>query len=151
VKNEVTGEPIDCFTVTDDSELWVPCNVIDGIRSRNLSALHGYMVDPFVIGYWGSEGRSDTPSGIIEELQSSRLPQDASMPMTFTADREAFPPLAGMPPEVMFGPDVDVAFLIYSEGWGLDGQGAALLYFTEDENGRLRWYAMVISGVHFDK
>jgi hypothetical protein len=150
-KEVIQGEPIECFTVTQEDDLWVPCNVIDGIRSRNTAALPGWMVDPFTIGYWGSEGRTDTPFGIIEELQSSRLPQDPSMTMTFTADREAFPPLAGMSPEVMFGPDLNVTFIIYSEGWGLDGEGATLLYFVEDEAGRTRWYGLVYSDNHFDK
>jgi hypothetical protein len=151
MKETVEGEPIECFTVTDQSELWVPCNVIDSIRSRNLAAAPSWMADPFIIGYWGSEGREDTPLGIIEELQTSRLPQDPSLPMTFTTDRDAFPPLAGMPVEVMFGPDDNVALVIYSEGWGLNGQGAALLYFAEDAEGELYWYAMVYSETHFDK
>ena len=151
VKETVEGKPIECFTVTDQDELWVPCNVIDSIRSRNLAAGPSWMADPFIIGYWGSEGREDNPFDIIEELRSSRLPADPSLPMTFTADREAFPPLAGMPVEVMFGSDQDVALVIYSEGWGLDGQGAALLYFAEDTEGDLYWYALVYSQTHFDK
>jgi hypothetical protein len=147
----VEGEPFDCFKVTDQSENWVPCNVIDGIRSRNLSALHGYMANPFIIGYWGSEGRSDTPVGITEELQRYRLPQDPSSPMTFTADRDVFPPLAGTPVEKLFGPDVNPVLVLYSEGWGTDGLGAALLYFAQNTQGKLYWYALVISGTHFDK
>jgi hypothetical protein len=151
VKKTVEGEPIECFTVTDQSELWVPCNVIDSIRSRNLAAAPSWMADPFIIGYWGSEGREDTPFGIIEELRTSRLPQDPSLPMSFTTDRDAFPPLAGTPVEVLFGPDVDVALVIYSEGWGLNGEGAALLYFAEDAEGELYWYALAYSETHFDK
>jgi hypothetical protein len=147
----VEGESIECFTVTDESELWVPCNVIDGIRSRNLSTLPSWMADPFTIGYWGSEGRTDTPFDIIEELRAYRLPADPSTPMTFTADREAFPPLAGTPVEVLFGPEVEVALVIYSEGWGAQGLGAALLYFTQDAEGELYWYALAISETHFDK
>jgi len=108
------------------------------------------MADPFTIGYWGSQGHTDSPSNIMQELRTSRLPEDASSPM-FTAVREAFPPLGGMPVEVMFGPGQDVTFVIYSEGWGLDGQGAALLYFAEDAEGDLYWYAMVYSETHFDK
>ncbi len=147
----VEGEQIECFTVTDRDEMWVPCNVIDSIRSRNLAAAPSWMADPFIIAYWGSEGRSDSPAGIINELQEYRLPQDPSTPMTFTTDRDAFPPLAGMPVEVMFGPEDNVALVIYSEGWSLSGQGAALLYFAEDAEGELYWYALVYSETHFDK
>jgi hypothetical protein len=151
VEERVEGKPIECFTVTEEDDLWVPCNVIDSIRSRNLAAAPSWMSDPFIIGYWGSEGREDTPIDIIDELRSSRLPADPSLPMTFTLDREAFPPLAGMPVDAMFGPEQDVAMVIYSEGWGLDGKGATLLYFAEDAEGELYWYAMVYSETYFDK
>jgi len=151
VREVIEGKQIECFTVTDQDEMWVPCNVIDSIRSRNLAAAPSWMADPFTIGYWGSEGREDTPFDIIDELQFSRLPSDPSTPMTFTLDREAFPTLAGTPVEAMFGPDQDVAMVIYSEGWGMDGKGAALLYFAEDNEGELYWYAMVYSETHFDK
>jgi hypothetical protein len=151
VKEVIQGEPIECFTVMQEDDLWVPCNVIDALRSRNLAAGPGWMANPFTIGYWGSEGRTDTPDNIMLELQTSRLPQDPAMPMTFTADREAFPPLSGMPPEVMFGPDLNVTFIVYSEGWGLDGKGAALLYFVENEVGDIQWYAIAYSNTHFDK
>ena len=73
------------------------------------------------------------------------------MPMTFTIDRNAFPPLAGAPVDDLFGPDVNVVLVIYSEGWGLDGQGAVLLYFVDDAGGKTYWHSMAVSGTHFDK
>jgi len=144
--------PFDCATVEEADETgWVVCNVIDGLRSRNLSALHGFMADPFTIGYWGSEGYSASPAQITAELGQSRLPADPSTPLTFTSESSEFPPLAGQPPETLFGPDLDVVQVIYSEGWGLDGQGAGLLYFVRDGSGRLVWQALLYSFGHFDK
>ena len=70
---------------------------------------------------------------------------------TFTADRNAFPPLAGTPVEFMFGPEQPVDLVLYSEGWGLEGQGSALLYFMENGDGNLVWFAMVYSEAHFDQ
>jgi hypothetical protein len=142
---------LDCFTTDSTiSILYVACNVQDGLRSGNTAALISWMGDPFIIGYWGSEGRSASPQDIIEELHRSRLPAETSS-LAFTTDRSKFPPLAGMPPENMFGPDVDVAEIVYSEGWGQDGLGAALLYIAENENGDYYWHGMVFSGEHFDK
>ncbi len=148
---EVINSPSDCTTVGPDDELWVQCNVMAGLQSRNLSALHGYMGDPFTIAYWGSEGRVDTPAGITAELQEYRLPADTNLPLSFTTDRAEFPPLAGMPPEQMFGPNLDVIEVIYSEGWGLDGQGAALLYIVEGSASNVYWFGLVYSDKHFDK
>ncbi len=148
---EVINSSSDCTTVGSDDELWVQCNVMAGLQSRNLSALHGYMGDPFTIAYWGSEGRVDTPAGITAELQEYRLPADTNLPLSFTTDRTEFPPLAGMPPEQMFGPNLDVIEVIYSEGWGLDGQGAALLYIVEGSASNVYWFGLVYSDKHFDK
>jgi hypothetical protein len=146
-----TVRRLDCLADGEDSPLWIACNVMDGIRSRNLSALHNVMADPFVIGYWGSEGREDTPAGITDELAQHRLPADTSTPIAFTTNRALFPPLAGQAPEDLFGPDVEVALVIYSEGWGVDGQGAALLHIARNEAGAFYWHGMVYSGQHFDK
>jgi hypothetical protein len=150
------GEPgeaaeLDCSAPADGTAEWVACNVADGIRSRNLSTLHSYMADPFLLGYWGSEARSAPPDDITAELAQDRLPADPSTPMTFTADRSQFPPLAGQPPETMFGPAVNVAMVIYSEGWGEDGLGAALLYIAQNDAGGYYLHGMVYSPAHFDK
>jgi hypothetical protein len=83
------------------------------------------------------------------ELANVHLPPDPSG-LTFTTNREEFPPLAGTPPELMFGPDVDVALVIYSEGWGQAGLGAALLYIARDECGMYYWHGMVVAHEHFD-
>jgi hypothetical protein len=52
--------------------------------------------------------------------------------------------------EGMFGPDVVIAHIIYSEGWGLDGQGAALIFIAQNED-RFYWHGMVFSSERFDK
>ena len=141
-----------CLTATYDSPQWVACNVMDGILSRNLSALHGFMADPFTIGYWGSEGRTATPQEVTAELRDSRLPADpAAVPLTFTIDRSQFPPLQGIPVDGLLGPQVNVVQVIYSEGWGTDGQGAALIYITQNEARGTYWHGLIFSGQHFDK
>jgi hypothetical protein len=142
---------LDCSTLESGTVEGVACNLIDGIRSRNLSALHGYMTDPFTIGYWGSEGRLASPQETTTELSEHLLPADPSMPMEFTADRSVFPPLGGQQLEGLFGPDVNVAMVIYSEGWGTQGAGSALLFIAQDDGGGYYWHGMVYSEGHFDK
>jgi hypothetical protein len=145
------AEPFDCTAAAEGTAEWAACNVMAGLRSRNLSALHGFMSDPFTIGYWGSEGRSASPAEITAELAEARLPADPATPMSFTTERNEFPPLAGMQLETMFGPDLDVALVIYSEGWGPDGAGSALLYIVQDESGQYRWHSLAYSEAHFDE
>ena len=108
------------------------------------------MADPFTIGYWGSEGGWASPEDMVRELDNARLPQDTSG-LTFTTDRALFPPLAGAPPEQMFGPDLNPSLLVYSEGWGPDGLGAAILYLVEDDSGTYHWRNLAYSHEHFDR
>jgi hypothetical protein len=126
--------------------------VQDKLIARDYGSLNydHYINDPFIIGYWGSEGVTLTPMDTATQLANNLLPPTA-FGLTFTTDRNAFPPLAGMPPENMFGPNLKVARIVYSEGWGADGQGAALLYFAEDQCGGYYWYGLVVSFEHFDK
>jgi hypothetical protein len=140
-----------CLVAAAGTAESVACNVMDGIRSRNTAALPSFMVDPFSIGYWRSEGISVTPAEAIAELGNALLPADpVAHPLTFTTDRTQFPSLLGIPVEGMFGPDVDIAHIIYSEGWGLDGQGAALIFIAQNED-RFYWHGLVFSSEHFDK
>ena len=128
-------------------------SVEQGLQDRNTGGLRwdNYINDPFIIGYWGSEGVTLSPDQVASELANSLYAASDPGGMTFTTDRAEFPPLAGMPPESMFGPDVSVAQIVYSEGWGQDKLGAALLYFAQDECGGYYWHGLVFSNAHFDK
>ena len=118
------------------------CAIKNALLVRDMASLKSLMTNPFTIGYWQSEGRIGTPAEITEELDQYHLPSDSSG-LTFTVDRSHFPDLYGMPPENMFGPDLNVALVVYSTGWGQDGQGETLLYIAEDANGEYFWHSMV--------
>ncbi|UCH61098.1 MAG: hypothetical protein JSV61_06355 [Anaerolineales bacterium] len=127
-------------------------SVQDKLVERNYGSLrYDYFInDPFVIGYWGSESSTLAPEEVFTVMANNLLPPtDATM--TFTTDRAQFPPLAGMPPENMFGPNVKVAQVVYSEGWGADGRAAALLYFAQDQCAGYYWHGLVYSQGYFDK
>ena len=142
---------LDCNTVTpDDALMWVACNVQDSFRSRNTQPLPSYMGETFKIGYWQSEGVERTRDQAMLEIENNFLPPNPG-DMVFTTDEALFPPLFGMPAETMFGPDANIAEVIYSEGWGANGKGAALLYIAEDQNGEYYFYGMVVAQEHFDK
>ena len=144
-------DDLDCSFVTEDNALeWVACNIRDGIVSRNLAALPSFMRDTFALGYWQSEWTERSPEYMINDLDQYRLQSDSSSPMAFTTDREQFPPLFGISPDRMLAPEINLAMVIYSEGWGEDGKGAALLFITEDA-GDFYWYGLLIAGGHFDK
>jgi hypothetical protein len=120
--------------------------------------IYDYVNEPFAVGLWQSEGQSVGRNeffGLLANsyysFQAIGIAEGKPSQMTFTTDRDQFPPLMGMPAEAMFGPEVKVAEVIYGEGWGQDGNGAALLYIAEDACGKYYWHGLVFSAQHFDK
>lgn len=147
--DDLTGV-LSCDGVVANSAEALACDVQSSLLARDLQSLTSLMADPFTIGYWGSEGGWASPQDMVRELDNSRLPQDTSG-LTFTSDRALFPPLYGQPPDQVFGPDLNPALLVYSEGWGPDGLGAGILYIIQDDSGAFYWSNLAYSHEHFDR
>jgi hypothetical protein len=147
----LTEENTACGSHSFRSLGYLTGKVEEYLQARNTGGLiyENLVNDPFVVGYWGSEGVTLSPQEAFGTFANSLYRADQPGGMTFSTDWADFPPLAGMSPEQLFGPDLDIAQIIYSEGWGQDGRGAALLYFTRDECGGYLWYGLVFSGSHF--
>jgi hypothetical protein len=129
----------------------IACNIQDGLRSRNISALLGSMSDPFIIGYWLSEGVWYSPQEFLNylpQLYNFNDP-DYTPRLTFTTDRDQFPDLDGRPLEGVFGPDVNVVEVIYSQGWGVEGDQEALIYLSQDSAGQIKWHGMLYGKFDF--
>ena len=117
-----------------------------------------YMNESIAVAIWRSEGqeygRNDFGTLLANSYynyQTINVAEGKLSQLTFTTDRSRFPPLMGIPAEIMFGPYVHIAEVIYSEGWGQDGLGAALLFIAENDCGRFYWHGLVYSPEHFDK
>jgi len=102
-----------------------------------------------LIGYWQSEGRVLDRFTAAEEI-TQRMPPDTSQ-MSFSMNEDTFPPLLGMEPEQLVNPDINISAVVYSEGWGENREGAALLYFAQDADNRTYFYGIVFAQGHFDK
>lgn len=124
--------------------MYVACNVQDSLLSRNTAALLGYMEDPFIIGYWLSEGVIESPELQIQTIQGlyNFHDPDYTPRLTFTTNRDQFPELDGRPLEGRFGPDVNVVEIIYSQGWG-EGDQETLIFISQDSAGNFKWHSML--------
>jgi len=110
--------------------------------------------NPFVIGYWLSEGISLPREQALVQLERDYLPPPDEV--INISDPALFPDIVGMggpPLAMMWGPDVDVAANLYSKGWGPDGQGEAILSIARcDYHGYdvYYWYGMLYAGGGFE-
>ncbi len=111
------------------------------LAAGDYAALQGLMSDPFTIGYWLSQGQVLTPAEAEEQLRLSLLPNPAVV--SFIRDQAQFPDLGEFDPYSAFGPDVHIVDLVYSQGWGGDGLGEAILMINEDAEGKQHWRGII--------
>jgi len=100
--------------------------------------------NPFVIGYWRSEGVTLPRQQAYQQLTDNYLPSPDEV--VIITDPDQFPDLDGMPLENMWGPEVDVAANLYSKGWGPTGQDEAIIVIARcSQNGQegYFWYGML--------
>ena len=117
--------------------------LIAALAGRDYGALEARMADPFVLGLYRSEGRSLPPAEARASLEADVLPPGAA-PVVTTADRAAFPAV-DPPLETMFDPALRVHELLFSRGWGADGQGEAVLVLAEQADGAVVWHGVVVA------
>jgi hypothetical protein len=135
-----------CNPIEPGTLVFVICNVRDAFRSRNTAVLPGFLSEPFLFGYYQSEGRETDIPGAIAEFES-RLPTDPSL-LEFIIDREEFPDVGGVPPENYMPFEDNLALVVYSPGW--DGTTDMLLYFTRDASGHFKLSGALVSLIGFD-
>ncbi len=150
IEEELTPTPVETTAVITPEVKYEVLNDILPIflASGNYPALEALMGDSFVIGYWGSEGQNLSPAEAVEQLRINLLPDPAAF--RFTNDRSYFPDLGEVDPVKAFGPKVKVVDLVYSAGWGADGQGEAILAIGLNLDGQY-WPGMIYAPSGFEE
>lgn len=115
----------------------IEMQVQQALNARDYDALQALMADPFVIGYWQSEGVTLTPARAIEELRTNLLTPDASLQFL---GAEALATIQ-LPTELE--PGVSFAGATVVRGMGPESKGEALLIFGRDSAGRDFWHSMI--------
>jgi len=139
------GSQSETVTSNDDVDTLLP----EALVSRDYVALEEMMGNPFTIGYWRSEGQVLTPNEALEQLRLNLLSEPTKL--TFTSDPNSFPNLSDFDPSNSFGPDVQIADLIYSQGWGADGLNDAILTIGLKDDGVQYWHGIIYSIGGFSK
>jgi hypothetical protein len=142
VLNEVLGQP-----VAEGQEVPLPppdtvTLLFEAFAAADYEALRGLMGESLNIGYWLSEGQTLTPDKADEQLRLNLLPDPTSV--SFIRDRAQFPDLDGVDPMAVFGPDVHVVDLVYSQGWGSDGSDETILAIAQNADGSQYWHGILI-------
>ncbi|MFH2040801.1 MAG: hypothetical protein ABIJ65_15330 [Chloroflexota bacterium] len=121
------------------------------LETGNYSPFSYMMGNPFVIGYWAGEGVSLSREEALDQLKSYYLPSPENV--VNITDPALFPDLGNVNFLDMWDPKVDVVAALYSQGWGADGLGEAMLAIarcSQGGNDSYYWYGVIIAGAGFD-
>jgi hypothetical protein len=129
--------------------------LLKALNDRDVELIALLMADDkFVTGYWQSEGVEQSP---IEAASAvlNYYTEDAAIDIPEPQPADLSTLLMGSPAEGMFGPDQTPAAVWYSTGWGTEesgggaGEGEALLYIVQQDDGTYAWFAMLYAGMGF--
>ena len=117
------------------------------LMNGDFETLETLMGEWFAIIRWGSDGQTLTREEAMRELRHELLLDPAAI--RFTLDESLFPNLNGVDPSKVFGYKVKVVDMVYTGGWGADGQGEALLAIGLTPDGHY-WPGMIYAPAGFE-
>ena len=122
--------------------------LVEALNTRNYDVLKTLMGDPFTIGYWLSEGTSNTPEQAIELLKMNLL--NLSSPIVADPNKDMVA-LLGTDPVTIVGPDVIEASALFTSGWGSEGKDEVILFIAKQPDGRLYWHGLLFAKDGFEQ
>jgi hypothetical protein len=122
--------------------------LVEALNARNYDLLKTLMGDPFMIGYWLSEGTSNTPEQAIELFKMNLL--NSSAPIVADPNKDLVA-LLGTDPVTIVGPGVIEARSLFTSGWGSEGKDEAVLFIAKQPDGSLYWHGFLFAKDGFEK
>lgn len=121
--------------------------LMDAIRDRNYDLLRLTMDESFGIASWRGEGRPWPAAEAIDWLRENYLLPTSTI--TFPAPQPDLNALLGMDPLGVWGHEDNLVRAVYSQDWGPDGQGEAILVIARTPEGVFYWYSILAAPLGF--
>jgi hypothetical protein len=142
---EASAEPTATFTPDPKFDLEIFTQALtESLAAHDYDRLMPLIGNPFSLASIGT-GSSTLPTAELVKRMQSRLLPDTSRTPVFLPDADIASILGPSAPTTL-GPGLIVVRILYSQGWGDDGKGEAVLYISELPDKSFAWYGML-----FDK
>jgi CARDB len=115
--------------------------LVNALNGRNFDAAKSMMDQSFGFAFWQSQGYSTTPNEAIGQLPSHL----SATPLTPNASQDLNALLGGLNPYSIMGLNPSNSQGLFVSGWGSDGKGEAILYFTRRPDGTAYWHSVLIA------
>lgn len=122
--------------------------LFQALADRDPAQMQALMGESFIFGYWLSEGVVTSPAEATAQLQQNFLGTETEL--VFDTGKDLAQLLGGMEPSSVLGPSAPLIQAVFVSGWGLQGQDEAILFISQDEQGRLYWHSVLIAGGGFN-
>lgn len=116
--------------------------LVSALNARDYSLLKLIMDESLMIGYWLSEGTSNTPDQAIEQLRLNLL--NSSSPITADYTKNLIE-LLGMDPVTIVDLDIVEASAVFVSGLGTQGKDEAILFVAKLPDGSLYWHGLLFA------
>jgi hypothetical protein len=116
--------------------------LVEKLNVQDYDTLKVLMDQSFGFGFWGSEAFFSPPDLAVEQLRNYIGP-NTHLIADPTKDLKVL--LGGLDPYAIAGLDPAKSQALFVSGWGLDGNGEAILYATRLPDGSLYWYGVLIA------
>ena len=120
-------------------------NLVNALNVHNFDMAKSMMDQSFGFAFWQSQGFSNTPDEAIQQLQGYL----GTTPLTPNASQDLNALLGGLNPYSIMGLSESNSQGLFVSGWGLDGKGEAILYFTRRPDGTAYWHSVLIAPSKF--
>lgn len=123
----------------------------DAVAAADFAAMRGLMADElFVIAFW--PGNSLPPMPADDGLAQLRNLHMTGGPIRFPEPEAPLSEMLGnQDPLHIFQSDVQVVDVLFSQGWGDEGLGEAMLFVAQRPDGSFWWYSIIIAPTGFPR
>lgn len=116
--------------------------LVSALNARDYGLLELMMDESLMIGYWLSEGTSNTPDQAIEQLRLNLLNSSSPIAADYTKNLIE---LLGEDPVTIMGPDIVDASAVFVSGLGAQGRDEAILFVAKLPDGSLYWHGLLFA------
>jgi uncharacterized protein YraI len=116
--------------------------LVSALNARDYDLLKLMMDESLIIGYWRSEGTSNTHDQAIEQLRLNLL--NSSSPITADYTKNLIE-LLGEDPVTIAGSEVVEASAVFVSGLGAQGKDEAILFVAKLPDGGLYWHGLLFA------
>ena len=136
--------PTETPTVPQDFNVFGQ-NLVNALNTRTFETIRSMMDQSFAFAFWQSQGYLATANEAVQQLPGHL----GTTQLTPNASQDLNALMGGLNPYEIVGLSESNSKGLFVSGWGVDGKGEAVLYFTRRLDGSAYWHSVLVAPTKF--